>query len=179
MNLTYETNRLLLRLLNENNSAQVLSFLSRNREYFDRYELEKSEQYYTEAFQKNLLHEEFHQALKGNRLRFYFFRKHVPQRIIGTVSFGNLRHSFHSCQIGYKLDPLFQHQGYAAEAICTAITIAAAECSLHRIEAYVLPSNQPSIRLLHRLGFELEGTARDYAMIHGIWQDHLQYSLLV
>ena len=76
MNLTYETDRLLLRLLNENNSAQVLSFLSRNREYFDRYELEKSEQYYTEAFQKNLLHEEFHQALKGNRLRFYFFRKH-------------------------------------------------------------------------------------------------------
>lgn len=179
MNLTYETDRLLLRLLNENYSMQVLTFLSRNRSYFDRYELAKADNYYTEEFQKKLLKEEFNQALKKNRLRLYFFLKRSPQRIIGTVSFGNLRHAFHSCQIGYKFDPLYHHQGFALEALGASIRIAAAECSLHRIEAYVLPSNLPSIRLLTRLGFELEGTARDYAMIDGLWRDHLQFSLLV
>lgn len=179
MNLTYETDRLMLRILNENYSMQVLTFLSRNKEYFDSYELAKSENFYTEEFQKKLLCEEFNQTLKGNRIRFYFLLKNMPQRIIGTVSFSNMRHSFHSCQIGYKLDPAFQHQGYAMEALCAAIDIASAECRLHRIEAYVLPDNQPSIRLLMRLGFELEGTARDYAIINGQWKDHLQYSLLI
>ena len=179
MNIIYETDRLLLRLLNENYSMQVLTFLTRNREYFDSFELEKADGYYTEEFQKKLLKEEFSQAMKGNRLRFYLFQKHMPQRIIGTVSFGELRHSFHSCQMGYKLDPLYQHRGYALEALHSAFRIAAEECSLHRIEAYVLPSNLPSIRLLLRLGFELEGTARDYAIIGGHWRDHLQYSLLV
>lgn len=179
MNLTYETDRLILRILNENYSMQVLTFLSRNKEYFDSYELAKAEKFYTEEFQKKLLYQEFSQTLKGNRIRFYFFMKNMPQRIIGTVSFSNMRHAFHSCQIGYKLDPLFQHQGYALEAVRAAIDIASAECSLHRIEAYVLPSNQPSIRLLKHLDFELEGTARDYAIINGQWKDHLQYSLLI
>lgn len=176
MNLIYETDRLLLRILNENYSMQVLTFLSRNRSYFDSYELAKENAFYTEEFQKKLLHEEFNQAAKGNRLRFYIFRKDMPQRIIGTVSFGSLHRSFHSCQIGYKLDPLYQHQGYATEALSASIDIAAAELGLHRITAYVLPSNQPSICLLERLGFEFEGTARDYAIIDGQWHDHLQYA---
>lgn len=176
MNLTYETDRLLLRVLNESYSMQVLTFLSRNRNYFDSFELTKEANFYTEDFQKKLLFEEFTMALKKNRLRFYFFQKENPQRIIGTVSFGNLRQSFQSCQIGYKLDPLYQHQGYATEALSAAIDIAATELNLHRITAYVLPDNIPSIRLLERLGFEWEGTARDYALVNGIWRDHLQYA---
>ena len=51
MNLTYETDRLILRILNENYSMQVLTFLSRNKEYFDSYELAKAEKFYTEEFQ--------------------------------------------------------------------------------------------------------------------------------
>lgn len=179
MNLTYETDRLLLCILNESYSMQVLTFLSRNRAYFDNYELAKTDSFYTEDFQKKLLFEEFSMALKKTRLRFYFFRKESPQRIIGTVSFNSLRQSFQSCQIGYKLDPLYQHQGYATEALLTAVDIAAAELNLHRITAYVLPENQPSIRLLDRLGFTPEGTARDYAMINGAWRDHLQYARIL
>lgn len=179
MNLTYETDRLLLRVLNESYSMQVLTFLSRNRDYFDSFELAKEANFYTEDFQKKLLYEEFSMALKKNRLRFYFFQKETPQRIIGTVSFGNLRQSFQSCQIGYKLDPLYQHQGYATEALSAAIDIAGTELNLHRISAYVLPDNIPSIRLLERLGFEWEGTARDYALVNGVWRDHLQYARIL
>ena len=40
MNFIYETDRLILQVLNESYSMQVLTFLSRNRDYFDRYELE-------------------------------------------------------------------------------------------------------------------------------------------
>ena len=52
------------------------------------------------------------------------------------------------------------------------------ELNLHRITAYVLPDNAPSIRLLESRGFVLEGTARSYLLLHGYWRDHLQYSLV-
>lgn len=179
MNLTYETDRLLLSVLDESYSIQVLAFLSRNRTYFDGFELAKADNFYTEDFQRRLLYEEYSMTLKKNRLRFYIFRKENPQRIIGTVSFGNFRPSFQSCQTGYKLDPLYQHRGYATEALSAAVDIAARELRLHRITAYVLPDNIPSIRLLERLEFAWEGTARDYAMINGIWRDHLQYARIL
>ncbi len=179
MNFIYETDRLILQVLNESYSMQVLTFLSRNRDYFDRYELAKTDNFYTEEFQKKLLHKEFNQIIKGSYLRLYFFLKKSPQRIIGTLSFSRLHPAFQSCQIGYKLDPLYQHRGLATEALQFVIPIVSQEYSLHRIEAYVLPSNQPSICLLERLGFEVEGIARDYAIIAGRWQNHLQYSLIL
>ena len=132
-----------------------------------------------EEFQKKLLHKEFNQIIKGSYLRLYFFLKKSPRRIIGTLSFSRLHPAFQSCQIGYKLDPLYQHRGLATEALQFVIPIVSKEYSLHRIEAYVLPSNQPSICLLERLGFEVEGIARDYAIIAGSWQNHLQYSLIL
>ena len=48
----------------------------------------------------------------------------------------------------------------------------------HRLNAYVVPGNLPSIRLIERLSFSYEGIAREYAKIQGVWQDHLQYSLI-
>jgi ribosomal-protein-alanine N-acetyltransferase len=52
------------------------------------------------------------------------------------------------------------------------------ELSLKRIVAYVQRSNQPSLRLLSRLGFTYEGTARSFANIQGNWIDHDQFSLI-
>ena len=49
---------------------------------------------------------------------------------------------------------------------------------LHRIEAACLPHNEPSIRLLQRVGFQREGYARAYLRINGIWQDHLLFALI-
>ena len=70
MKIIYETERLFLRILNESYYMQVLTFLSRNRELFDQYEIDKPSFYYTADYQKRLLQQEYNQIMKGNRIRF-------------------------------------------------------------------------------------------------------------
>ena len=52
------------------------------------------------------------------------------------------------------------------------------ELNLHRIQAFVLPDNEPSIRLLESHGFKREGIARSNLFLQGEWRDHAQYSLI-
>jgi hypothetical protein len=40
-----------------------------------------------------------------------------------------------------------------------------------------IPTNERSGRLLRRLGFQVEGYARDYLYIHDGWRDHILTSL--
>ena len=64
----------------------------------------------------------------------------------------------------------FRHQGYMHEAIsfCDQRIF---ESGIHRIEAYVLPSNQHSIDLLQGLGYEREGLLHDKAFLNGKYID--------
>jgi ribosomal-protein-alanine N-acetyltransferase len=44
--------------------------------------------------------------------------------------------------------------------------------------ANYIPCNERSARVLKRLGFEVEGYARDYLFLAGNWQDHVLTSLI-
>lgn len=43
--------------------------------------------------------------------------------------------------------------------------------------ANYMPANARSAAVLQRLGFTIEGTARDYLFLAGAWQDHVLTSL--
>ena len=179
MDMYYETERLILRILHENAAAKVLQFYEKNHEVFDAFEPIRPENFYTRACQANILRCEFQLAVKKKAVRFWVFRKQQPQQIIGTVSFQNIQRTvYQSCQIGYKFDPDFWHQGFAYESIEKAVSVIFNDLSLHRIEALVLPDNQPSIRLLRRLGFVEEGLCRSCIFLPSGWTDHLRYSLI-
>lgn len=179
MQLTCETERLVLRILNASDAFQVLTFLSRNRELFEQYEGEKSENFYTMNYIRDMLTAEYNQIIKGVSLRYYVYLKSNPDCIIGTVSLTGFRHApYQSCNIGYKFDKYYHHYGYAYEALVFLLADIVPEYRLHRITAYIAPDNQASIRLIGRLGFSYEGTAREYAKVHGRWMDHQQYALL-
>jgi ribosomal-protein-alanine N-acetyltransferase len=49
---------------------------------------------------------------------------------------------------------------------------------LHRVAAGVMPRNHASKRVLEKLGFQKEGLLRENVCINGVWEDHLQYSIL-
>ena len=44
--------------------------------------------------------------------------------------------------------------------------------------ASYIPDNKRSANLLSRLGFEIEGQARQYLRIDGRWQDHVLTALI-
>lgn len=179
MEFCYETKRLMLRLLHEESAAEVLNFYQENRAVFEDMEPDRPENFYTLEYQTTLLRCEFQMAVKKSALRFWIFEKQQPTKVIGTVSFQNIiRSVYQSCHIGYKFDKHYWHRGYALESIRKAIEVILQEFGLHRIEAFVLPENEPSIRLLQRLGFESEGICRSCIYLHSSWTDHLRYSFI-
>jgi len=64
-----------------------------------------------------------------------------------------------------------------AEALRALIAYAFGELGFHRIMANYIPTNERSGLLLRRLGFVVEGYARDYLEIDGAWRDHVLTSL--
>jgi len=83
-----------------------------------------------------------------------------------------------SCSLGYWMGRPFAGKGLMSAAVRVALNFAFESLNLHRVEAACLPSNEPSIRLLEKVGFTREGYARRYLCIDGRWQDHLLYGII-
>jgi ribosomal-protein-alanine N-acetyltransferase len=99
-------------------------------------------------------------------------------RIVGRVNFTQIvRGPFQSCMLGYAIDAECQGQGLMYEALQAALEHAFVVLRLHRVQANHLPENQRSARLLQRLGFRVEGLAREYLYINGAWRDHVLTAL--
>lgn len=175
VNYIYQQNGLTLKVLDERSSEDIYKFYLDNREYFDPYESDKPDNFYTPDFVKALVRAEYNSFAHHNHMRFYLFCDEEPDKIIGTVSFSNINKSLRSCTIGYKIDHSFTNCGYGMMMTSMAVNAVVTDYNMHRIEAYIHPDNEYSLKLCRSLGFVSEGTAHSYAMIDGSWQDHLRY----
>lgn len=179
MNFQYETNHLILKILDPSydNASKIYHFYNKNRAVFERFEATRPLHFYTAAYHKAVLTNEYNLALSKKCLRFWIFEKTNPTQIIGTISFYNIIHSiFDRCETGYKFDPSYWHKGYAREAMSFGIFLMFEELGLHRIEAYVMEENTASIRLLKDLDFQFEGICRKSIRVRGNWEDHMLFS---
>jgi len=99
-------------------------------------------------------------------------------RFIGTASLFALAGPMHRAELGYSLLPDRQGQGLATEAVRLALAHAFGRMGLERIEADVDPRNEPSWRLLEKLGFRREGLLRNRWRVGGELADSLIFGLL-
>ena len=174
-----ETNRLVLRLLDDRYALAVARFLNYNKDYFAPYEATKVPLYYTELYQRNVLDREYKASLNKEYLRYYVFQKDKPDKIIGTVSFGSLApYPYLSCIIGYRFHKDYTCRGYAKEACTAAIEEAFKELNIHRINAYIMEDNIASIKVIEALGFHYEGTCLNNIKIQDKWESHRLYALI-
>lgn len=180
MNFNYQTERLILSVGEEAFAPLVLDYLSRNSTDFEPYERKYAENYYSLDYQTASLSAERQLLLQGRGVRFYIFLKDNPDFIIGNVSFAYLNEDQgHRATIGYRMDRDYRQNGYAFEAVSFLLPIISKEYHLKRIEADILPDNEPSIALIKKLGFEYEGIARKSHEVAGLEQDHLRFSLII
>ena len=171
MNAEYETERLSLMVLTDKEAPLVLNFYEKNLEDFSKYEPIPKKEVHSLSYQARNMQYEYAAYCQGKIVRYYLFLKDNPFQIIGTLSYRNIHYGYkRTCEIGYKMDLDFRHQGYMHEAIsfCDQRIF---ESGIHRIEAYVLPSNQHSIDLLQGLGYEREGLLHDKAFLNGKYID--------
>ena len=170
------TPRLILRLPNEADSFQFQAFDERNMNHLSPWR--------SKAVEPRIDHKaqliKWAQEFKEDRsIRFLLFLKEKPEgEIIGFCNFSQIfRGPFQACYLGYHIDATFERKGLMSEAVAKAIEYMFETQNLHRIMANYMPSNERSARLLHKLGFRLEGNAKNYLLINGQWEDHILTSL--
>lgn len=174
MNLSYETERLIIRVLDETYYEKVHDYLIRNREFFEKFESKKAEDYFAFDRLALLLKKDLKNLKSGNVIRLWIFKKDYPDRIVGQITFSNIvTYAFLSCHVYFKSDKDEINNGLITEALKRCMDIIHKEYDIHRIEAYVLPDNAAALRVLDKLGFINECIAHKYLRLNGIWQDHI------
>ncbi|NLY77099.1 MAG: GNAT family N-acetyltransferase [Tissierellia bacterium] len=179
MQKVYESERLILKILDKSYAQMVLDYYLRNKSFLEEWEPVKSKEFYTRQYQEELLDKELSNIISKRSFRLWIFKKEDSSKIIGSVGFSNIVWgAFLSCHLGYKLDKDEINKGYMTEAVQKGIEIMFNEFGLHRIEANIMPKNKPSLRVVEKLGFYKEGLAYKYLKINGKWEDHIHMVLL-
>ncbi|GAB4124625.1 MAG: hypothetical protein Fur005_49390 [Roseiflexaceae bacterium] len=103
----------------------------------------------------------------------------TTKAVMGMITLSQIFYGpLQSAYMGYSIGAAYARQGFMREGIAHMLDHAFEILKLHRIEANIQPDNQPSIRLIERLGFTREGFSRRYLFIAGQWRDHARYAML-
>jgi ribosomal-protein-alanine N-acetyltransferase len=172
------SDRLLLRIGIQEDIPQILKYFTENKEYLTPYYPNWAEAFFTEKYWQYQVEGNLIEFINEHSLKLFIYPKKNLTEIIGTVNFSNfVRGAAHFCFVGYSLAEAEQGKGYMTEALRAATQYVFQELNMHRIMANYMPHNQRSGSVLKRLGFVVEGYARDYLLINGQWQDHILTSL--
>ena len=170
----FETERLVVRLAADEDVPEIVRYFNDNREHLRPFDPVRPPAFFEARFWDAQVKQSVTEFLGDRTLRLFLFRAGCARTIMGTVNFTRIdRGISQSCSLGYGLAADAQGQGYMEEALRPAIDFVFGSLRLHRIEANYMPHNRRSGNLLRRLGFVVEGYARDYLLINGRWEDHV------
>jgi [ribosomal protein S5]-alanine N-acetyltransferase len=173
------TERLLLTLPAPAAAPEHLRFAEENRAHLAPWEPPCPSDYYTVGFWRERLRKNLVEHNRDISCRFSIFWKDDPRSpVLGNCNFNNfVWGAFHCATLGYRLDHRVQGRGVMTEALAAGVKYMFEERGFHRIQANYRPTNERSAEVLRRLGFVVEGYARDYLFIDGDWRDHILTSL--
>ena len=173
------TGRLVLRLAEHGDIPALLRFYRENVDHLAPSSPLPPPDFLTEAFWLQQVARNNEDFAEGRAVKFFLFDKSVPTTVVGFISLINIVHgAAYYCDLGYALGEDRQGQGLMSEAVAAVIRYAFDEMGLHRVKTAYPPSKERSGRLLRRLGFVVEGYARDYLLIQGRWQDQVLVGLM-
>ena len=175
----FETERLILRFLDESDIPELIDYYQRNKNFLEPWLPEFGEEFFTFEFQLRRLEYEKELRDSGAEYRYRIFKIGDSQKNIGNVAVSQIiRGVLQSAFLGYSIDEKENGKGIATEAISKVIEISFNELKLHRLEANIIPTNAASIRVVEKLNFTKEGYSRDYCKINNKWQDHLRFAVI-
>lgn len=174
-----ENSKIIVRMADAKDANSVIKYFVENEEHLNPFEPKKSDRFYTYDFWVNRIESSVKEFEKLKSLRLFIFEKDVPEEVIGMLSFEEIcKQPFHSCEMGYSIAKDKQGKGYMKQAIELSIKYVFEELNLKRIRANYTPHNQKSGLLLKKLGFIVEGYARDYIYIEDKWEDIILTSII-
>ncbi len=157
----------------------MVAYLEANRLHLEEHGPVWTADYLTPANWRKQLTINLSEFSDDQAVKLFMFQKNAPDTIIGTINFTSiLRRAAQFCFLGYGLAQDHQGKGLMTEGLTSAIAYMFEEMNLHRISANYVPTNERSGSVLKKLGFQVEGYARDYLYLNGKWRDHILTSLL-
>lgn len=174
-----ETERLVVRMAEVDDAPEIARYFRENREHLADSRPRMAPEFFTEEFWRAQAHAAQAEFRTDRSLRLFVFEKADPGRVVGNVNFVQFnRGAAQYCVLGYGLARDREGRGMMREALQAAIGYVFGEMNMHRVMANYVPWNQRSGGLLRRLGFTVEGYARDYLFLNGRWCDHILTSLV-
>lgn len=168
-----ETRRLMLKEITERDCEDVFKIFS-DKEVLKYYDIEPLKN----LEEANNLIQMLSRRFKNKRgIRWGMYLKDTG-RLIGTCGYQGLNMESLRTDIGYEMSKDFWGQGLMQEALQAIIGFGFNIMSLNRIQALVEPNNKNSLNLLHRIGFNEEGTLSEYEYYRSGFKDLIMLSLL-
>ncbi|GLW30100.1 GNAT family N-acetyltransferase [Actinoplanes regularis] len=81
-------------------------------------------------------------------------------------------------EIGYMINPEFSGRGYATEAAQAMLKLGFEDLGLHRIIGRIDERNEPSARVLRRLGMRQEARLVHNELFKGEWSTEVDFAML-
>ena len=176
--LTIDTARLTLALPQQFHAAAARDFHVQSWPHLQRWFPPVPADFDTLAYWQDHVNKAQEAYQQGIALRLWMHPKAAPDKVIGSIGFSQIfRGPFCNCVLGYQIAAEYEGQGLMREALEAAIRYMFIEQKLHRVTANYRAENARSGRLLSRLGFRIDGFAKNYLFIDGDWRDHVLTSL--
>lgn len=168
-----QTERLHLHALDLSDLDDIREYYVRNAIHLQPWEPARSETFHTPESWRARIETSRSEFSEGRALKL-IIRSVETDAMLGVCNFTNIvRGPFQACTLGYSIAESAEGKGLMHEALKAALDFMFKTRGLHRIMANYVPENERSARLLDRLGFEIEGHAKDYLHIAGRWRDHV------
>jgi [ribosomal protein S5]-alanine N-acetyltransferase len=174
---TWETDRLLLRLLGPEYAAPVRDYGLRSAAYHKPFDPIRPADFWELPSVADRLVCQRLEAEQDRSLCLFIVERTDPERVLGAINLRNIiRGAMQGATLGYGLAPDAMGKGYMTEAVKRIVDIAFTDLALHRVEVNIMPRNAPSLAVAERAGFVREGLSPGYLQIAGVWEDHVRFA---
>lgn len=104
---------------------------------------------------------------KKSRVKWGIFQKSQNDTLVGIIEAMDFNQKVDMVTIGYYLAEAYWGKGIATEAVHTIVKYLFEEVVINRIQAEVMPLNEPSKKVLLKNGFLKEGLIRQASLWSG------------
>lgn len=105
--------------------------------------------------------------MKKSRIKWGIFEKSQSEKLVGIIEAMDFNQKIDMVTIGYYLAEAFWGKGIASEAVAVIVKFLMEEVNVNRIQAEVMPLNEPSKKVLLKNGFLKEGLLRQASLWSG------------
>ena len=168
-----ETERLLLRRVDSNDTLEILSLRSnpKTMKYIPRPLLKTDE----DALEHIAMIDSKIESNEG--INWAITLKDNP-KLIGIIGHYRIKPEHYRAELGYMLLPEYHGKGIVSEAVREVVKYGFQVMDLHSLEAVIDPENHASAKVLEKNGFVKEAHFKEYEFFEGRFLDSVIYSIL-